>query len=112
MRWIPKVSSSIWATVVGRGTGIVRTKGMLNFRRYWFGTPDAEGKNLATCVWRSRGDAIRAGHTPGHRKAARATAAMYAEWKIDRHRLVVGEGARRWRLVDWRDEDEGSVWGL
>lgn len=55
---------------------------------------------------------MKAGYTPGHRKAARATAAMYAEWKIDRHRLVVGEGAERWELVDWREEDEGRAWGL
>lgn len=80
--------------------------------RYWFGSPDTNGRNLATCVWRSRGDAVKAGHTPGHRKASRATAAMYSEWGIDRHRLVVGEGAGRWELVDWDDADEGRVWGL
>lgn len=37
---------------------------------------------------------------------------MYAEWKIDRHRLVVGKGAREWNVVGWREEDEGRDWGL
>ncbi|SPO04094.1 uncharacterized protein DNG_06777 [Cephalotrichum gorgonifer] len=82
------------------------------FLKYWFGTPDGNGRNLATCVWRAREDAVKAGHTPGHKKAMRATAAMYSEWGIDRHRLVVGEGAKRWEFVDWRDEDDERVWGL
>jgi hypothetical protein len=25
--------------------------------KYWFGTPDANGRNLATCLWRHRDDA-------------------------------------------------------
>lgn len=29
--------------------------------KYWFGAPDAAGRNLATCVWRGREDARRGG---------------------------------------------------
>lgn len=29
--------------------------------KYWFGTPDADSRNLATCLWRSREDAKRGG---------------------------------------------------
>ncbi|KAH6696793.1 hypothetical protein F5X68DRAFT_226199 [Plectosphaerella plurivora] len=73
------------------------------FLKYWFGSPDAEGRNLATCFWRSRPDAIKAGHGAAHRKAARATASMYSFWKIDRHRLIVRDGAESFEFVDWED---------
>jgi len=32
--------------------------------KYWFGTPDQDGRNLATCVWRHRDDAKRGGAGP------------------------------------------------
>ncbi|KAK1969662.1 hypothetical protein LY78DRAFT_334327 [Colletotrichum sublineola] len=73
------------------------------FLKYWFGSPDSEGRNLATCVWRSRPDAVKAGHGPAHRRASRATASMYSFWRIDRHRLVIRDGAESWELVDWVD---------
>nr|XP_036579014.1 UPF0643 protein [Colletotrichum truncatum]KAF6786445.1 UPF0643 protein [Colletotrichum truncatum] len=73
------------------------------FLKYWFGSPDAEGRNLATCVWRSRPDASKAGHGPAHRRASRATASMYSFWRIDRHRLVIRDGAESWEIIDWTD---------
>ncbi|EGY16648.1 hypothetical protein VD0002_g9488 [Verticillium dahliae] len=73
------------------------------FLKYWFGAPDAEGRNLATCFWRSRPDAVRAGHGPAHRKAARATASMYSFWKIDRHRLIIKDDAESFEFIDWED---------
>ncbi|TEA14109.1 UPF0643 protein [Colletotrichum sidae] len=73
------------------------------FLKYWFGSPDAEGRNLATCVWRSRPDAVKAGRGPAHHRAARATSSMYSFWKIDRHRLVIRDGAESWDIIDWVD---------
>ncbi|WYZ35288.1 hypothetical protein EsH8_I_001564 [Colletotrichum jinshuiense] len=73
------------------------------FLKYWFGSPDSEGRNLATCVWRSRPDASKAGHGQAHRRASRATASMYSFWRIDRHRLVIRDGASSWEIVDWVD---------
>lgn len=32
--------------------------------KYWFGTPDQNGRNMATCVWRHRDDAKRGGAGP------------------------------------------------
>lgn len=32
--------------------------------KYWFGVPDAEGRNLATCLWRHRDDAKKGGAGP------------------------------------------------
>ncbi|KAI0126230.1 hypothetical protein BJ170DRAFT_464387 [Xylariales sp. AK1849] len=73
------------------------------FLKYWFGTPDKDGKNLATCVWRSLHDAKKGGVGPAHRKAAGAARHLYTEWKIDRHRLIVRDDLQSWELVDWVD---------
>ncbi|KAG5943471.1 hypothetical protein E4U59_000342 [Claviceps monticola] len=71
------------------------------FLKYWFGSPDVELRNLATCVWRSRGDAIEGGKGPCHRKAAGATRSLYASWKIDQHRLTVRDNVDNWEITGW-----------
>lgn len=45
--------------------------------KYWFGSPDEERRNLATCIWRSPEDAIKGGRGPWHRKARDAAGGMY-----------------------------------
>ena len=84
--------------------------------KYWFGVPDADGRNLATCkrpsahrnreltgvgIWRAPGDAKRGGTGPGHRQAMRETRALYLEWKIEQLALVIGPDAFTWGIVDW-----------
>lgn len=69
--------------------------------RYWFGTPDRNLRNLATCIWRSREDARKGGTGPAHKEAIKAVRTMYAEWKIDQHRLIVRDGTSSWDLVEW-----------
>ncbi|KAL2204950.1 hypothetical protein CC79DRAFT_1252485, partial [Sarocladium strictum] len=71
------------------------------FLKYWFGSPDSELRNLATCLWRSRDDAIAGGRGPAHKKAAGSTRSLYAYWKIDQHRLTVRDGADSWEIVPW-----------
>ncbi|KAH8172038.1 UPF0643 protein [Sarocladium implicatum] len=71
------------------------------FLKYWFGSPDSELRNLATCLWRSREDAIAGGRGPAHRKAAGSTRQLYAYWKIDQHRLTVREDAKSWEIEPW-----------
>ncbi|ETS72985.1 hypothetical protein PFICI_15377 [Pestalotiopsis fici W106-1] len=73
------------------------------FLKYWFGTPDQEGRNLATCVWRSQQDARQGGVGPAHRKAAGAARHLYSEWRIDRHRLIIRDDLVSWQIVDWAD---------
>ncbi|RYP72998.1 hypothetical protein DL771_003866 [Monosporascus sp. 5C6A] len=73
------------------------------FLKYWFGSPDNEGRNLATCVWRSLKDAKAGNVGPAHRRAAGATREMYTHWKIDRYRLTIRDELRSWELVDWTD---------
>lgn len=45
--------------------------------KYWFGKPDAQRRNLATCVWRSREDATEGGKGPWHRRARLAASELY-----------------------------------
>ncbi|KAK0741951.1 hypothetical protein B0T21DRAFT_282302 [Apiosordaria backusii] len=73
------------------------------FLKYWFGTPDVEGRNLATCVWRSQEDARKGGVGPAHRKAAGAARHLYSFWKIDRHRLTIEDGINGWSIMEWTD---------
>ncbi|KAH6890549.1 hypothetical protein B0T10DRAFT_322592 [Thelonectria olida] len=73
------------------------------FLKYWFGEPDSELRNLATCIWRSREDAKNGGRGPAHREAAGATRAMYAFWKIDQHRLIIRDGVDSWDIIPWQE---------
>ncbi|KAF4453448.1 UPF0643 protein PB2B2.08 [Fusarium austroafricanum] len=73
------------------------------FLKYWFGEPDSELANLATCVWRSREDAKNGGTGPAHRKAAGATRSMYAFWRIDQHRLIIRDNVESWEIIPWQD---------
>ncbi|KAI1351542.1 hypothetical protein F5Y01DRAFT_122362 [Xylaria sp. FL0043] len=71
------------------------------FLKYWFGSPDKDGKNLATCVWRSQEDARKGGIGPAHRRAAGAARDLYSHWKIDRHRLIIRDNVESWEITDW-----------
>ncbi|KAA8909164.1 hypothetical protein FN846DRAFT_628555 [Sphaerosporella brunnea] len=71
--------------------------------KYWFGTPDKDGRNLATCLWRNRSDAKRGGAGKGHAQAMLEVRGLYLEWRVERLRFIVGEGAKSWRIVQWED---------
>ncbi|KAI0970037.1 hypothetical protein F4678DRAFT_462841 [Xylaria arbuscula] len=71
------------------------------FLKYWFGSPDKDGRNLATCVWRSQEDARKGGIGPAHRRAAGSARDLYSHWKIDRHRLIIRDNVESWEITDW-----------
>ena len=90
--------------------------------KYWFGTPDRNGRNLATCtaadahisysvtlltsvagVWRHREDARLGGAGPGHAKAMQETKALYTEWRVERLSLNISRGAQSWTITKWSD---------
>ncbi|TVY67553.1 UPF0643 protein PB2B2.08 [Lachnellula suecica] len=73
------------------------------FLKYWFGSPDQEGRNLATCVWRNLHDARVGTVGEAHRKAAGATRFLYSEWQIERLRLLIKDGAEEWEITKWVD---------
>ncbi|KAH7026932.1 hypothetical protein B0J12DRAFT_745945 [Macrophomina phaseolina] len=77
----------------------VRSGGLL---KYWFGVPDAERRNLATCFWHSRQNAADGGKGPWH-KQARGAAVMYEAIRFETRRLTVEEGVSGWRWEDWKD---------
>jgi len=74
---------------------------MLTFSRYWFGVPNDIGKNLATCVWRSKEDAVLGSVGPAHRVAAGAARSSYTEWYIERLQLIIKENIDGWDIAPW-----------
>ena len=69
--------------------------------RYWFGSPDEHGRNLATCVWRNQEDARTGSVGEAHRRAASATRLLYTEWRIERLRLVIEDDVTGWSINQW-----------
>lgn len=54
-------------------------------------------------IWRDIADARPASAGPGHKEAARATRDMYTEWKLERLRFEIGDGAATWSITPWED---------
>ncbi|RDW66282.1 hypothetical protein BP6252_09917 [Coleophoma cylindrospora] len=73
------------------------------FLKYWFGSPDESGRNLATCVWRSLHDARIGSVGEAHRLAAGAARKLYTEWHIERLRLTIKDAATDWEISQWVD---------
>ncbi|KAB2571988.1 UPF0643 protein [Lasiodiplodia theobromae] len=71
--------------------------------KYWFGVPDGERRNLATCFWHSREDAAAGGKGPWHKKARGAAITMYESIRFETRRLTVEEGVTGWTWEDWKD---------
>lgn len=63
--------------------------------KYWFGTPDDTlGRNLATCWWRSRGDAKLGGGGKAHRKGMNEVKSWFKHWQVEEYTLQIFEQAR------------------
>ena len=45
--------------------------------KYWFGSPNANRQNLATCIWRCEQDAIEGGKGPWHKQARQSARVLY-----------------------------------
>ncbi|OMP82054.1 UPF0643 protein [Diplodia seriata] len=71
--------------------------------KYWFGVPDGERRNLATCFWHSREDAAAGGKGPWHKKARGAAVTMYESIRFETRRLTVEEGVEGWKWEDWKN---------
>ncbi|KAJ3277795.1 hypothetical protein HDU76_010172 [Blyttiomyces sp. JEL0837] len=52
--------------------------------KYWYGEANANGDNLATCIWESREHALEATKGPLHRKAMALTASSFEKWRLER----------------------------
>ncbi|KAF2226861.1 hypothetical protein BDZ85DRAFT_191410 [Elsinoe ampelina] len=69
--------------------------------KYWFGECNGERRNLATCLWRGRDDAIAGGKGPWHAKAMRSAVEMYETISFHRHSLIIEDGAEGWSLEEY-----------
>lgn len=66
--------------------------------KYWYGKPDAERRNLATCLWRSKEDAMRGGQGPWHKQARAVISKMYEQISVSGLQLVVEDDVSGWRF--------------
>ncbi|KAH7436310.1 hypothetical protein KP509_05G012900 [Ceratopteris richardii] len=62
-----------------------RSGGLLT---YWYGSLNQERECFATCIWRSREDAIKASKLPNHLKAASLASTMYDFYDLQRYWLT------------------------
>ena len=75
---------------------------------YWYGTPHpATGLNLATCIWQSRGHAVKANSRPHHIRAMRLAAAAYEFYDLERWRLQQIKGERGLRVERYEGGEVG-----
>lgn len=94
--------------------------------KYWFGKCNDQRQNLATCtasslypsfcratdgllgIWAHSDDAKAGGRGPWHKQARNAAPSMYDTISFHTHRLVIEDGATKWRLEDYDDPSLGS----
>jgi hypothetical protein len=66
--------------------------------KYWYGIPDSNGRNLATCIWINMDWAIKASVLPEHVKGrAIVWRGVYEYWIVERYKLKVG-GGNKWEI--------------
>jgi hypothetical protein len=66
--------------------------------KYWFGIPDFDGRNLATCVWTNMDWAMKASKLPEHVKGrALVWRGVYEHWLVQQYTLSVG-GGKKWMI--------------
>lgn len=71
---------------------------------YIYGEPDKEtGENVASCIWTSRADAIKASRLPLHAKAAKHAQAAYEKFDLARYKVVKVAGETGLRIEEWTD---------
>ncbi|BGP48830.1 hypothetical protein JCM10450v2_004706 [Rhodotorula kratochvilovae] len=92
---------------------------------YWYGNPvpypssapaewgtsiDDVGRNLATCVWQSRADAIAAMRGEKHKEAARLASTTYEYYTLERYIVRKEPGELSVRIFPWHGgEVAGAV---
>ncbi|KIW64995.1 hypothetical protein, variant [Phialophora macrospora] len=64
--------------------------------KYWYGVPDENRRNLATCFWRSKEDAVNGGRGPWHKQARAAIPNMYEHIDIKGLHLIIEDDVRSW----------------
>ncbi|UZJ55046.1 hypothetical protein CBS101457_004366 [Exobasidium rhododendri] len=71
---------------------------------YWYGSPSEKtGHNLATCIWTSRSDALKASSLPLHARAAVHARKAYESFELSRYAIRKVPGETRLRLEEWME---------
>jgi len=91
--------------------------------KYWYGKPDAERRNLATCmysesrcrpffvtvrlilsvgIWANREAALGGLDGPWHRMAIEAAPRLYGDFHVSLHSMVVTDRAALWRMEKYK----------
>jgi hypothetical protein len=69
---------------------------------YWYGSPSEKtGHNLATCIWTSRADALKASSLPLHARAAVHSRKAYESFELSRYAIRKVQGETKLRLEEW-----------
>ncbi|CAH6722452.1 hypothetical protein CLIB1444_09S03884 [[Candida] jaroonii] len=61
--------------------------------KYWYGIPNSEGKNLATCWWVSSSHAKFGGRGNNHREGVNLVRNWYQLWEIEQYHLNITKNA-------------------
>ncbi|OQV08902.1 hypothetical protein CLAIMM_13111 [Cladophialophora immunda] len=64
--------------------------------KYWYGVPDTDRRNLATCFWRNKEDAVNGGRGPWHKQARAAISSMYEEIDVKGLRFTIEDDVASW----------------
>lgn len=68
---------------------------------YWYGVPNDQGENLATCIWTDRHAALRALSGDKHRVAMELARDMYEHYRLERYALRKRAGEERVTVLPW-----------
>ena len=53
-------------------------------------------------IWNKFEDAQQGSKGERHREAAKATADLYSEWRVERLGLEIGEDVNQWSITEWK----------
>ncbi|KAJ9092393.1 hypothetical protein QFC21_006895 [Naganishia friedmannii] len=91
-------SSSLYAADREAHEEAVQSGGLL---MYWYGEPDAQGNNVATCIWTGRDAARRASRLEKHKLAAGLAGQVYESYELVRYCVRKIEGETGVRIEAW-----------
>ncbi|OAL35938.1 hypothetical protein AYO20_04844 [Fonsecaea nubica] len=69
--------------------------------KYWYGVPDNDRRNLATCFWRNKDDAVNGGRGPWHKQARAAISSMYEEIDVKGLRFTIEDDVASWEFAPY-----------
>ncbi|KAJ9113980.1 hypothetical protein QFC22_005798 [Naganishia vaughanmartiniae] len=94
------VTPSLYAADREAHEEAVRSGGLL---MYWYGEPDAQGHNVATCLWTGRDAARKASRLEKHQAAAGLAGKAYESYELVRYCVRKAAGETKVKIEAWED---------